>query len=52
LNRPRSSETGPARFPTLRSARRTRLVAWIVATYQRIGYHKTLVAIADKQRRM
>jgi len=32
--------------------RRTRLVAWIVATYQRIGYHKTLVAIANKHARL
>jgi len=32
--------------------RRTRLAAWIVATYQRIGYHKTLVAIANKHARL
>ena len=39
---------------TLRAAppRRTRLVAWIVATYERVGYHKTLVAIADKHARL
>jgi len=32
--------------------RRTRLAAWIVATYERIGYHKTLVAIANKHGRL
>ena len=32
--------------------RRTRLATWIVATYQRIGYHKTLVAIANKHARL
>ena len=32
--------------------RRTRLAAWIVATYARIGYHKTLVAIANKHARL
>ncbi|MEP7181168.1 MAG: IS110 family transposase [Betaproteobacteria bacterium] len=32
--------------------RRTRLAAWIVTTYQRIGYHKTLVAIANKHARL
>jgi len=32
--------------------RRTRLAAWIVATYGRIGYHKTLVAIANKHARL
>jgi transposase len=32
--------------------RRTRLQAWIVATHDRIGYHKTLVAIANKHARM
>jgi transposase len=31
---------------------RTQLAAWIVATYQRIGYHKTLVAIANKHARL
>ncbi len=31
--------------------RRTRLATWIVATYERIGYHKTLVAIANKHAR-
>ena len=38
----------------LRSAppRRTRLAAWIVTTYARIGYHKTLVAIANKHARL
>lgn len=34
------------------STRRTRLAAWIVATYARIGYHKTLVAIANKHARL
>jgi transposase len=33
-------------------ARRTRLTAWIVTTYARIGYHKTLVAIANKHARL
>jgi transposase len=33
-------------------ARRTHLAAWIVATYARIGYHKTLVAIANKHARL
>ena len=32
--------------------RRTRIAAWIVATYARIGYHKTLVAIANKHARL
>jgi transposase len=32
--------------------RRTRLAAWIVNTYLRIGYHKTLVAIANKHARL
>lgn len=32
--------------------RRTRIAAWIVATYERIGYHKTLVAIANKHARL
>jgi transposase len=32
--------------------RRTRLAAWMVATYERIGYHKTLVAIANKHARL
>lgn len=32
--------------------RRTRIAAWIVATHQRIGYHKTLVAIANKHARL
>jgi transposase len=36
----------------LRPERRNRLAAWIVATYQRIGYHKTLVAIANKHARL
>ena len=31
---------------------RTRIAAWIVATYERIGYHKTLVAIANKHARL
>ena len=31
--------------------RRNRLAAWIAATYVRIGYHKTLVAIANKHAR-
>jgi transposase len=30
--------------------RRNRLAAWIASTYQRIGYHKTLVAIATSTR--
>jgi transposase len=33
-------------------ARRTRRATWIVATYERIGYHKTLVAIANKHARL
>jgi transposase len=33
-------------------ARRTRLAAWMVTTYARIGYHKTLVAIANKHARL
>jgi transposase len=33
-------------------ARRTRLAAWIVNIYQRIGYHKTLIAIANKHARL
>ena len=32
--------------------RRTRIAAWIAATYERIGYHKTLVAIANKHARL
>jgi transposase len=32
--------------------RRTRLAAWIAATYARIGYHKTLIAIANKHARL
>jgi len=32
--------------------RRTRLAAWIVAVHARIGYHKTLVAIANKHARL
>jgi transposase len=32
--------------------RRSRLAAWIVATYERIGYHKTLLAIANKHARL
>jgi len=32
--------------------RRSRIAAWIFATYQRIGYHKTLVAIANKHARL
>ena len=32
--------------------RRTRLAAWIATTYARIGYHKTLVAIANKHARL
>ena len=34
------------------ATRRTRIAAWIVATYERIGYHKTLVAIANKHARL
>jgi transposase len=46
-----ADETLPA---ALRAAppRRTKLAAWIVATYERIGYHKTLVAIANKHARL
>ena len=32
--------------------RRTRLAAWIVSVHARIGYHKTLVAIANKHARL
>jgi transposase len=32
--------------------RRNRIAAWIAATYARIGYHKTLVAIANKHARL
>ena len=32
--------------------KRNRLAAWIAATYQRIGYHKTLIAIANKHARL
>ena len=32
--------------------RRTQIAAWIVAIYERIGYHKTLVAIANKHARL
>jgi transposase len=32
--------------------RRTRLAAWIVTLYERIGYHKTLVAIDNKHARL
>jgi transposase len=32
--------------------RRNRLATWIVVTYERIGYHKTLVAIANKHARL
>ena len=32
--------------------KRTRLQAWIVATHDRIGYHKALVAIANKHARV
>jgi len=34
------------------ASRRTRLAAWIIAIYARIGYHKTLVAIANKHARL
>ena len=34
------------------ASRRTHLAAWIVTTYARIGYHKTLVAIANKHARL
>ena len=43
---------------TLRAAmlrnpdRRSRLQAWMVAAHDRVGYHKTLVAIANKHARM
>lgn len=44
----------PALQAALRAAppRRTRLVAWIVATYERIGYHKKLVTFANKHARL
>lgn len=32
--------------------RRNHLATWIVRTYQRIGYHKTLIAIANKHARL
>jgi transposase len=32
--------------------RRTKPAAWIVATYERVGYHKTLVAITNKRARL
>ena len=32
--------------------RRTRLQSWIVQLHARVGYHKTLVAIANKHARM
>jgi transposase len=32
--------------------KRTRLAAWIVATFERIGYHKSLLAIANKHARL
>lgn len=32
--------------------RRNRLAAWIATTYQRIGYHKTLLAVANKHARL
>ena len=32
--------------------RRSRLATWVVTTYARIGYHKTLVAIANKHARL
>ena len=32
--------------------RRNHLAAWIVRTYERIGYHKTLIAIANKHARL
>ena len=35
-----------------RPDRRNRLAAWIVATHDRIGYHKTLIAIANKHARL
>lgn len=35
-----------------RPTKRTRLAAWMVGTYARIGYHKTLVAIANKHARL
>lgn len=30
----------------------SRLQQWIISLYQRVGYHKTLVAIANKHARM
>jgi len=32
--------------------RRSRLAAWMVAIHLRIGYHKTLIAIANKHARL
>ena len=32
--------------------RRTRLQSWMVQLHARVGYHKTLVAIANKHARM
>jgi transposase len=37
---------------TKEALRRTRLQAWIVQLHARVGYHKTLVAIANKHARM
>jgi transposase len=34
------------------ASRRTRLAAWMVSVHARIGYHKTLVAIANKHARL
>ena len=43
----------PLRATLLRQPdKRNRLQAWIVATHDRVGYHKTLVAIANKHVRM
>jgi transposase len=36
----------------LQPQRRSRLAAWIVATSERIGYHKALLAIANKHARL
>lgn len=35
-----------------KAERRNRLAAWIAATYARIGYHKILIAIANKHARL
>jgi transposase len=48
------ANSAEAAFAGARAAppKRTKLAAWMVATYERIGYHKTLVAIANKHARL